>query len=177
MTVKKVILCLATAFVLGFFMGLSGVPASVAAERQVVAGFLEEITIGKEALQFKAKLDTGAQHSLLNASDIRLFKRNGVSHVSFVVTDSTGKTLHLEHKTSRIAQVKMRNETYQARPVILLSICLGPIHKEVEVNLVDRSFFDYQVLIGRSYLAGSVLVDAGAQYLHNPKSCRKGGRP
>jgi len=41
----------------------------------------------------------------------------------------------------------------------MLGICLGSVYKEVEVNLVDRSNFNYQLLIGRNYLANSFLVD------------------
>jgi hypothetical protein len=50
------------------------------------------------------------------------------------------------------------------RPVIRLGICLGNVYKEVEVNLQDRSKFNYQMLIGRSYLKNSFLVDASATF-------------
>jgi len=177
MTLKKFILSLMVAFVFGWFPGQPGTPLPAGADEQIVAGFLEKVSIGKDALLFKAKLDTGAKNSSMNADDIRTFKRNGVSYVSFAVTDTNGKTLHLERKAHRVAEVKMRDESLQARPVVRLPICLGSIRKEVEVNLVDRSFFNYQVLIGRSFLAGAVLVDAGAKYLHDPKTCRQGGAP
>jgi hypothetical protein len=169
------------ALLVGFFLwgplGLMGRPAPALAGEMVVAGFLEKVSIDKAGLIFKAKLDTGARHSSLNADDIRVFKRKGARWVSFKVTDSTGKTLLLEKEAVRVAEVKLRNETFQARPVVLLPICIGPIEKIVEVNLVDRSFFNYQVLVGRSFLAGTVLVDAGAKYLHNPKACREGDAP
>jgi hypothetical protein len=42
------------------------------------------------------------------------------------------------------------------------------VYKEVEVNLEDRSKFNYQLLIGRSYLKNSFLVDASATFTLKP---------
>ena len=55
-----------------------------------------------------------------------------------------------------------------------LGICLGNVYKEVEVNLEDRSKFNYQLLIGRSYLKNSFLVDASATFTLKP-NCQVNG--
>ena len=39
---------------------------------------------------------------------------------------------------------------------------------EEEVNLADRTNFDYQMLIGRSFLSGNVLIDPSLQYSFEP---------
>ena len=51
----------------------------------------------------------------------------------------------------------------------MLGICLGTIYKEVEVNLVDRSHFNYQLLIGRNFLIDSFLVDPSLTFSTKPK--------
>jgi hypothetical protein len=49
----------------------------LAAEPGILAGYLENVQIMPSALELKAKLDTGADHSSLNASEIRIFNRDG----------------------------------------------------------------------------------------------------
>ncbi len=62
------------------------------------------------------------------------------------------------------------------RKVIRLGICVGAVYRKVEVSLQDRSGFNNQLLIGRSFLAGRVLVDAGAEELVEP-SCERQVNP
>ena len=50
----------------------------------------------------------------------------------------------------------------------MLGVCLGSVQRTVEVNVVDRSGFDYPVLIGRSFLAGIFVVDPGERFLLTP---------
>ena len=49
-----------------------------------------------------------------------------------------------------------------------MAICLGSHYMETDVNLVDRSNFDYQMLIGRNFLAGNVLIDPASTYVAEP---------
>jgi len=169
-TIKRVCGLLITALLIVVGEPAGTFQMAVAGDK-VVAGYIEKVTLGQKVLVFKAKLDTGARHSSLNATDIQMFERKGVSWVRFIVTDSKGKTMRMEKKAFRVAGIKTRDETLQERPVIMLLICLGPVQKEVEVNLVDRSFFNYQVLIGRSFLKGSFLVDSGAKFLNKLNAC------
>jgi hypothetical protein len=67
-----------------------------------------------------------------------------------------------------MATIKQHDAESVTRPVIRLGICLGTVYKEVEVNLEDRSKFNYQLLIGRSYLKNSFLVDASATFTLKP---------
>jgi hypothetical protein len=57
-----------------------------------------------------------------------------------------------------------------------LRICVGGISKEVEVSLVDRSNYEHPLLIGRSFLAGDLIVDPGATFSVSPTCPADGGR-
>jgi hypothetical protein len=151
----------------------TAIPA-ISADKMIV-GWLEMVRIYPENLNIKAKLDSGAKTSSLNAALIEELERDGKKWVRFRVTDHKGKKLILEKKISRVAKIKLRNKRLQKRPVIIMDICLGGIHKEVEVNLVDRSYFNYQMLLGRSFLAGTFLVDSASKYTTKP-DCRKDGK-
>jgi hypothetical protein len=102
--------------------------------------------IGGEVL--KAKMDTGALTASLSAKDIETFTRDGENWVVY------------EHKVARISKIKTRSEEDEdeetaaptKRPVVELELCLGNVKRTVEVNLTDRSNFNYPLLIGAKAL-------------------------
>jgi hypothetical protein len=155
---------------IGFITILIGVwlfPDQVFAEKKVV-GLIEKVKIYPEKLLFHAKLDTGARHSSLNADRLQLFKRNGKNWVRFHVVDRNKKEMTLERPVLRFAKVKQRDGKLQERPVVALDLCIGRIVKNAEVNLVDRTYFIYPLLIGRSYLKGEFAVDPEEKFTTKP---------
>ena len=146
-------------------------------EKQV-CGWLEKVRVFPGDLVFRAKMDTGAKNSSLNAHKIVEFEKDGELWVRFVVQDRKKKKMKVERRLVRSAEIKLRSKQKrtQERPVIHLGICLGSTYKEVEVNLVDRSNFNYQMLIGRSYLSEDFLVDAARIFTLQP-SCRMETEP
>ncbi|CAK9892469.1 MULTISPECIES: ATP-dependent zinc protease family protein [Pseudomonas] len=109
---------------------------------------------------FKAKMDTGALTASLSAKDIETFTRDGEDWVRFRVAtkDADGKVY--EHKLARISKIKNRADEDEdgegaeisKRPVVDLELCLGDVKRTVEVNLTDRSSFNYPLLIGAKAL-------------------------
>lgn len=109
---------------------------------------------------FKAKMDTGALTASLSARDIQLFQRDGEDWVRFrlATRDADGKVY--EHKVARISRIKSRADEEEdgeatevaKRPVVDLEMCLGDTKRTIEVNLVDRSSFNYPLLIGAKAL-------------------------
>lgn len=140
----------------------------VAAQGKQVVGWLEKVRIYPGSLIIRAKLDTGAKNSSLNASHIIEFERNGERCVRFNVIDRYGKTVTIERKVHRTAKIKSHGGRAQPRYSIHLGICLGDFYREAEVNLVDRSGFIYQMLIGRSFLADNFIIDPSAKYTTKP---------
>lgn len=141
-------------------------------QERLTAGWIENVRIHPGNLLIRAKLDTGARHSSLNATEIKKFERHGENWIQFYVVDRRGKKYHFEQKVHRYAKIKEHGAAPDRRPVILLGICLGSVYKEVEVNLEDRSNFKYQLLLGRSFLMGSIVVDPSATLTTTP-ICQK----
>ncbi|WP_053156216.1 ATP-dependent zinc protease [Pseudomonas sp. Pf153] len=111
--------------------------------------------IGGEVL--KAKMDTGALTASLSAKDIETFTRDGDDWVRFRLATKDASNKLYEHKIARISKIKTRSEEDEdedekiapsKRPVVELEMCLGNIKRTVEVNLTDRSSFNYPLLIG-----------------------------
>ena len=151
-------------FGLGFAANLGG------GSKQVM-GVIEDARIFPGNFIISAKLDTGADNSSLNVRGLTQFHREGAPWVRFEVTDRDGKSVTIERNLVRTAKIKRHQGPRHERPVVLMGVCIGNHYKEVEVNLVDRSRFKYQLLIGRSFLKGGIVVDPGLERTAEPE-CR-----
>lgn len=145
----------------------------VAAEAREVVGWAERVQLGLDGEVLRAKVDTGADHSSLDARNIKIFRRDGRDWVRFERIGSAARVHAYEVPLVRKAQIRRHGDASQERPVVTLVICLGGQRKTAEVNLVDRSRFEYPMLIGRSFLGDDFLVDPAARFLREPR-CEAG---
>ena len=121
-------------------------------------------------VELEAKLDSGAENSSLHVERQRFFRRDGKRWVRFTIEGESGRRVALERRVVRSAAIKRHNGRSDIRPVVEMKICLGSVTRKVEVNLVDRSRFEYSILIGRSFLAGEYLIDSASAELW-PLAC------
>ncbi len=151
---------------------LGGVEPVVAeADDRQIFGWVERVKLLDGDLTVDALLDTGAQNSSLDASNIWRFREDGRRMVRFTITDpETRDQLTLEKPLIRNVRIIRHEGHHQRRPVIHLPVCLGGKLRVVEVNLIDRSQLTYPMLLGRSALQDFALVDPSQQFLH-PPSC------
>ena len=136
---------------------------------QPVFGYLEEVLVYPGAFPMLAKLDTGADHSSVNARILRQETKKGQIWLTFEVTNQSGATATFEKRVRRVARVRRPSDTATSRPVVIMEICLGTIRREVQVNLVDRTNLSFNILIGRSFLAGHAIVDSATTYTSEPR--------
>ncbi len=141
---------------------------SASAQHKQTLGWVEKVKIAPGDLVLQAKIDTGADHSSLNASHFEEFERNGKRWVRFEISSRYGNSTVLERQIVGYTKIKRQAKPSQKRMVITLGICIGETYMESEVNLVDRTKFDYHMLIGRSYLAGNFIVDPAITYTVSP---------
>jgi len=104
---------------------------------------------------------------------MRRYRRDGRRRVSFSARNAQGEAMHFDLPVVRMVRIREHGNRQQERPVVRLGICLGRSYRQAEVNLVDRSGFDYRLLIGRKVLAGNVVVDPSRAWLLAP-DCRDG---
>ncbi len=138
-----------------------------------IFGYLEKVRVGPNALIMNAKLDTGADSSSLGYHKLVKFEKNGKPWVRVSVRNFEGKSFTIERRVIRISKIKRHGAPSVERPVIMVSLCLGSIHKFTQVSLADRTKFSTQVLVGRKFLAQSAIVDSGTTYT-TPTRCKKG---
>ncbi len=144
---------------------------ALAIDEKPVIGWVEKVQIFPETITVHAKIDTGADHSSLNVEALTKFIRHGEPWVRFSFTPQESKAVTLERKVIRYAKIKRKSADSQERPVVLLGICLGKTYKsDMVVNLANRGNFTYNMLIGRSFLRDTFIVDSSLTYTLEP-SC------
>lgn len=160
-----------------YFMCLPGLAA---AGEKTVYGLNEYAALQGIDLEVAAKLDTGAKTASLSARDIKRFKRNGESWVRFYLAIDAAHSHPIERPLARVSKIKRRSgdydpeegKKYTARPVIELDICMGSALRSIEVNLTDRSAFQYPLLIGSEALKRfDALVDPSLKYAAGKPAC------
>ncbi|HKK14440.1 MAG TPA: RimK/LysX family protein [Gammaproteobacteria bacterium] len=149
--------------------------AALAAD-QTVVGWVEQVRIYPGALSVRAKVDTGAKTSSLNCDCIQTFQREGKPWVRFTVTNTQGRSTSLERPVVREVIIKRHYGREQKRPVIRLGLCMAGVYKQTDVNLVDRSGFNYQMLIGRRFLQQDFIVNPSRTFLTKPACPDGAGR-
>ncbi|MGA6097157.1 ATP-dependent zinc protease [Stutzerimonas marianensis] len=156
------------------------VPLLLHAADKTIYGLNEHVALPGFDLEVQAKLDTGAQTASLSARDIERFKRDGKSWVRFYLAIDEAHDRPIELPLQRISKIKRRagdfdpdeDKTYTPRPVVELDLCMGAARRSIEVNLTDRSAFQYPLLIGSDALTRfGALVDPSLTYAAGKPGC------
>jgi hypothetical protein len=159
---------------------LISLPGLGLAASKTVYGLNEYARLTDIDLEVAAKLDTGARTASLSARDIKHFKRNGESWVRFYLGVDDRHAHPIERPLARVSKIKRRaddvdpddEQRYSARPVISLDVCMGEVLRTIEVNLTDRSAFQYPLLIGAEALKHfDALVDPSLKYAAGKPGC------
>jgi hypothetical protein len=137
---------------------------------RTIFGYVERVIISDQGFSVKAKLDTGAETSSLDAHNIQRFRRGGDRYVRFEVIDpETGNMITLERELARTVRIRQHNRPPVQRPVIKMWLCIGHLMQRVEVNLTPRTDFIYPLLVGRSAMRGAIIVDPDLSFTSRPR--------
>ncbi|HET6603084.1 MAG TPA: RimK/LysX family protein [Xanthomonadaceae bacterium] len=127
----------------------------------------------------KAKVDTGARSSALHVDACESFERDGISLVRFSI--HPGDREDPEAFACEAAVCDRRPVTDSGghtteRIFIRTLVVVGALRFALEVNLSDRRNMLFPMLLGRSAMAGRLLVDPQASFLlGRPKRRRADG--
>ena len=143
--------------------------ARAAPQDLLILGWVENVHLVDPGMDLKAKLDTGAETSSLDARIIKKFRKSGKRWVRFGVTNrESGEEYVFVRERLRTIGIVQHDGSRQTRPVVAMSFCIAGRRLDTEVSLIDRSEFIYPMLLGRSALAAFALVDPGSTFLSDP---------
>lgn len=141
-------------------------------DAKCIIGKIEKVRLIPPNVVLKARIDTGAKTTSIDAREITPFERDGKEWVRFVLMDGT-KPYIIEKKVIRTVQIKRHGTESQLRYVIKMRIILGDISQLIEVSLNDRDAYLYPVLIGRNFLRDNCIVDVGKKFQFKPMKLPK----
>ena len=153
--------------------------AKVSSNKKITVGWLESVFIPSIDSKLRAKLDTGAKTSSIDAEIIDVKNSDGdddkYGKIIFTVEDMDGNKKTLERKIVRWAKIKKKGSTsgYIRRPVVMMKYCIAGKLITDEVNLSNREHFNYPVLIGRNMLTeAGLMIDTSKTFTKKP-NCDK----
>ncbi len=135
---------------------------------KLILGEIEAVYFLAEERTINARVDTGAETSSLGVYKLVEFERDGKAWVRFKLK-KTKSAPSYEYPISGRATIKQRDQnTSDDRLEVRMDIRLGDKRFVKQTfNLADRSYLDYQALIGRSFLQDIAIVDTALK--HNLK--------
>lgn len=140
------------------------------AHGKVILGEEEWVWLDSIQSFFKARIDTGATTSSLNAADIQIFERDGKEWVRFNLNHSSDINSQqaelIEAPVTRWVKVRQSTtDKAERRPVIEAWVKLGELHEKAQFTLADRSHMTYPILLGREFFKDIALVDVGKRFV------------
>ena len=115
----------------------------------------------------KARVDSGARTSSIQATHIKVYQEHAEDWVQFDVhplQENRGITLTCRAKLIDRRIVRSSNGTSEERCVIRTPMRLGEAVFDIELTLASRETMEYRMLLGREAIAGRYLVDPSGSY-------------
>jgi hypothetical protein len=148
-------------------------PFSTTGRDKILVGWREWVALPALAIPaIKAKVDTGARTCALHAFFAERFRREGKSYVRFGVHPLRDhRDLAVSCTCELLDQREVRDSGghREKRWIIETPLRLGDEEWPVEITLTDRESMLFRMLLGRTALAGRMLVDPKASYLAGGK--------
>lgn len=118
-----------------------------------------------------AKIDTGARSAALHADDIHISGRGKRMRVRFKVQrrGSSTRRIECEMPLHDVRRIKSSNGQIELRAVISTPIEIGGHVLDAEITLTQRSDMGAAMLIGRSSIKGTFLVDPSRTFLRTKR--------
>ena len=116
----------------------------------------------------KARVDSGAKTSSIQATGVTPFKKKGQTWVRFNVQplqDNRSISIECERPVIDTRLIKSSSGVAEKRYVITADITLGEDTWEVELTLANRDTMEYKMLLGREAMTNRLMVNPSAEFL------------
>ncbi len=141
--------------------------------KRPVIGQLENVYLPELKFILKARIDTGATTTSIDAKNIVAFEREGEKWVRFDILDSNNKSITLKKKIEKNITVKRHQTQGQKRYVVKMRLNISDLSIYGNISLTDRSNYKFPILIGRNFLQGNAIVDVSLEYTKKPTKVEK----
>ncbi len=143
---------------------------------QAVIGWRETVALPEWGIDnIIAKADTGARSSALDVMEIKELSGNRVRFQVALSRKNRVKERAIEvvAPISRRSRVRSAHGTTQDRLFVETLLRIGDTQRRIELGLVCRKRMICRMLIGRSSLAGTFLVDSTGKHVVTDRPLRR----
>ncbi|MEO1188012.1 MAG: RimK/LysX family protein [Pseudomonadota bacterium] len=91
--------------------------------------------------------------------------------ITFRLTSRGGKEVIYTEPVVRWVSIRRRGGGFIVRPVVMMDMCIAGVRVRGEVNLADRSGFNYPLLIGRNMLSDAGISVDSRQIFAASRAC------
>jgi hypothetical protein len=143
------------------------------APRPLLIGWKERLDFPDWGVRrVKAKMDTGARTSALDAVAYELYHAEGGG-----LCIRLRLALHRRHAAEprvveapvlRMVVVRNSSGMGEQRPLIETDVRLGPVRKRIRLTVTNRAGMRFRVILGRLALADDFVIDVSKKYLLRP---------
>lgn len=155
----------------------SAAPPNPHASLQRTLGWREWLALPDFGVRaIKAKLDSGARSSSLHVEAIEEFVRDGIAWVRFALDPSTRSGRRARWFEAPLAdrrKVTDSGGSCALRPFIRTRVRVGEEVFEIETNLTNRHGMMFPMLLGRTAMAGRVIVDPERSFVLGDRPRRR----
>jgi len=138
-------------------------------KKMLTVGWREWLALPELGLpHIKAKIDTGARTSCLHAFSVEPFTNEGAPWVRFGIhphQDDLDTEIYCEAKVTDQREVTDSGGHKELRYVITTPVALGTVHKSIEITLTNRDTMKFRMLLGRTAMEDSIIVNPSASHL------------
>lgn len=137
-------------------------------ERQVL-GWREWLALPDLGIPaIKTKIDTGARTSAIHAASMEIIRRQGIELVRFHVHPVRSRPDIVVQGEAPILDRRIVSDSgghREERIFVRTRLVAGDREWPIEINLTDRETMLFPMLLGRTAMAGRVLVEPDHSYL------------
>lgn len=135
------------------------------AKNKTIIGWQEWVSFPQLGIKrIKAKIDTGARTSALHAENIIIRNsRNGSRRAYFDVLPLTSNPRYIIHCSAELIDqrfIRSSNGQRELRTTVNTYLSIGNLIYPIEITLTNRDSMGFRLLIGRTAISRTFLIDA-----------------
>ena len=117
-----------------------------------------------------ARIDSGAKTSSIQATEIKLIKKNDEDWVRFKVYPLKGNTVINVTCLAKLIDKRSIKGSFgisEERLIIRTPVSIGEDTFDIELSLANRNTMEFKMLLGREAIANRYLINAGIKHVQN----------
>lgn len=137
-------------------------------KEKLIIGRIEIIDLPELGMyNIEAKIDTGADTSVLHCEDFKVFEKNDKRYISCHIRPhlEDEEILTITFPIHRERVVKSSFGQTETRHIFLTKIRMFDNLYDIKLSLRDRSSMSYPMLLGRNFISKKFLVDVSKKNL------------